>query len=115
MVGRRADRLRRRFGSNFTAADGHSARLALRLTIKPVWDPEMQRRGIAPSDSHITFLGDKGCHAMRRRKRVPKFSLHKASGQTRTIIDGKHIYLGPYGSQESGEAYAVSNTQKRIT
>jgi hypothetical protein len=54
MVGRRADGLRHRCGSNFTAADGNSARLALRLTIKPVWDPDIQRRGIAPSDAERT-------------------------------------------------------------
>jgi integrase len=43
---------------------------------------------------------------MPRRKRVPKYSLHKASGQARAVIDGKHVYLGRYGSPESREAYA---------
>jgi integrase len=36
---------------------------------------------------------------------VPAYKLHKASGQARVIIGGKHHYLGPYGSQASRERY----------
>jgi|GEM_PF-2340795 len=31
---------------------------------------------------------------------------HKPSGLARVIIEGKHIYLGPFGSEESHAAYA---------
>jgi len=37
---------------------------------------------------------------------VPSYRLHKPSGQARTIIAGRHIYLGKYGSPESHEQYA---------
>ncbi len=43
---------------------------------------------------------------MSSRKRVPSYRLHKPSGQARVIIDGKHHYLGPFGSQASREKYA---------
>ncbi len=43
---------------------------------------------------------------MPRTKRVPTYTLHKPSGQARVILDGKHRYLGPYGSEESRQAYA---------
>jgi len=36
---------------------------------------------------------------------VPKYSLHKASGQARVIIRGKHHYLGKFGSAESRKKY----------
>jgi len=39
-------------------------------------------------------------------KGVPSYGHHKPSGQARVILNGKHIYLGPYGSPESREAYA---------
>lgn len=39
-------------------------------------------------------------------KRVPSYRLHKPSGQARVIIQGRHFYLGPYGSAESREKYA---------
>jgi len=42
----------------------------------------------------------------RRRTHVPAYCLHKPSGQARVIIDGRHIYLGAYGSPESREKYA---------
>ncbi len=38
--------------------------------------------------------------------RLPKYSLHKASGQARVRYADKVTYLGKYGSQESHEAYA---------
>lgn len=40
------------------------------------------------------------------RSSVPAYRLHKASGQARVILDGRHIYLGPHGSDESRERYA---------
>ncbi len=42
----------------------------------------------------------------KRHGHVPGSLLHKPSGQARVIIDGKHIYLGEYGSPESREKYA---------
>jgi hypothetical protein len=41
-----------------------------------------------------------------RPKRIPSYQLHKASGQARVILDGRHIYLGTYGSDDSRGAYA---------
>jgi hypothetical protein len=38
---------------------------------------------------------------MPQRKNIPSYRLHKPSGQARVIIDGQHVYLGPYGSEES--------------
>jgi hypothetical protein len=43
---------------------------------------------------------------MPRKKRVPTYRLHKPSGQARVIVNGEHIYLGPFGSPESQEKYA---------
>jgi hypothetical protein len=40
-----------------------------------------------------------------RRRRVPKYSLYKASGKVVVRIAGKDHYLGPYGTPESREAY----------
>ena len=40
------------------------------------------------------------------RKSVPSYRLYKPSGQTRTIVRGKHIYLGKYNSPESHRRYA---------
>ena len=42
---------------------------------------------------------------MPRRKGVPAYRLHKPSGQARVISDGRHVYLGPYGSEESKAEY----------
>ena len=42
----------------------------------------------------------------KRNGHVPAYRLHKPSGQARVIIDGKHVYLGVYGSPESREKYA---------
>ncbi len=42
----------------------------------------------------------------KRNGHVPAYRLHKPSGQARVIIDGKHVYLGGYGSPESREKYA---------
>jgi integrase len=37
---------------------------------------------------------------------VPSYRLHKASGQARTIINGKHVYLGKFNSEESRRKFA---------
>jgi hypothetical protein len=37
----------------------------------------------------------------RRTGRVPAYRLHRPSGQARVIINGRHIYLGKFGSPES--------------
>ena len=37
--------------------------------------------------------------------RIPNYRLHKPSGQARVIINGRHIYLGTFGSLESWEKY----------
>ena len=42
---------------------------------------------------------------MAKRPRIPKYSLHKASGRARVILNGRHIFLGKYGSEESLERY----------
>ncbi len=39
------------------------------------------------------------------KRRVPKYSLHKATGQARVRIDGKDHYLGFYDSDESKQRY----------
>jgi integrase len=38
-------------------------------------------------------------------KRKPSYLLHKPTGQARVRIDGKDLYLGPYGSAESRDRY----------
>jgi integrase len=42
---------------------------------------------------------------MSRAKRIPVYSLHKASGQAKVRIDGRDHYLGPHGSPESHARY----------
>ena len=42
----------------------------------------------------------------RRPGHIPALKLHKPSGLARVIIQGKHHYLGRYGSRESQEKYA---------
>jgi len=39
------------------------------------------------------------------KRQQPKYSLHKATGQARVRINGKSIYLGPHGSEESRRRY----------
>lgn len=39
------------------------------------------------------------------KKRKPSYLLHKSTSQARVRIDGRDIYLGPYGSPESRERY----------
>ena len=43
---------------------------------------------------------------MSVRRRVPAYKQHRPSGQARVIVDGRHVYLGKYGSDESRERYA---------
>ena len=42
----------------------------------------------------------------RRRNPVPRYTLHKSSGQARVCFAGREIYLGVYGSPESRAEYA---------
>ncbi len=37
--------------------------------------------------------------------KLPKYQLHKDSGQARVSLGGRDIYLGPYDSDESRERY----------
>lgn len=41
----------------------------------------------------------------RRSPHIPSYRLHKSTGQARVIIDGNHVYLGKYNTQESRERY----------
>jgi integrase len=43
---------------------------------------------------------------MSKPLRIPKYSLHKHSGQARVTVRGKHVYLGKYGSAASHQKYA---------
>jgi integrase len=43
---------------------------------------------------------------MPKKISFPTYKLHKASGLARVILDGKHVYLGPYGSEKSHAEYA---------
>ena len=51
------------------------------------------------------------------RRSVPSYRLHKPSGQARTIVRGKHIYLGKYNSPESHRKYVrlLAETSQRTT
>ena len=42
----------------------------------------------------------------RPKKKIPSYLPHPASGQARVRVNGHDIYLGPYGSPESKQAYA---------
>ena len=42
---------------------------------------------------------------MSRERKSPAYLLHQATGQARVRINGKDIYLGPFGSPESKERY----------
>jgi hypothetical protein len=46
-----------------------------------------------------------GVALMSKARRVPSYGLHKATGQARVIINGKHIYLGKFGSPSSHAEY----------
>ncbi len=43
---------------------------------------------------------------MPRKSSVPTYRLHKPSGQARTIVNGRHVYLGKFGSAERRQKYA---------
>ena len=43
---------------------------------------------------------------MPRKPSPPTYKLHKSSGQARVTLNGRHYYLGQYGSPESREKYA---------
>jgi hypothetical protein len=43
----------------------------------------------------------------RRKNAVPTYSRHKPTGQARTRIAGRDIYLGAYGSRESRLRFAM--------
>ncbi|MEZ5939772.1 MAG: hypothetical protein R3C18_00170 [Planctomycetaceae bacterium] len=47
------------------------------------------------------------------QRRVPKYALHKATGQARVRIDGKDIWLGKYGTPESMERYGIDDQHPR--
>lgn len=42
----------------------------------------------------------------RPKNRIPSYLPHPASGQARVRVNGRDIYLGPFGSPESKQAYA---------
>jgi len=42
----------------------------------------------------------------RPKNRIPSYLPHPASGQARIRVNGRDIYLGPFGSPESKQAYA---------
>ena len=50
----------------------------------------------------------------RLTHKLPKYALHKPSGQARVKWGGRSYYLGKHGSQESHEAYAkfIANLPK---
>ena len=42
----------------------------------------------------------------RPRNKIPSYLPHPASGQARVRVNGRDIYLGPFGSPESKQEYA---------
>ena len=42
---------------------------------------------------------------MTHRRRIPKYRLHKPSGQAVVTLSGRDIYLGPHGSRTSRDIY----------
>jgi integrase len=42
----------------------------------------------------------------RPKKKIPSYLPHPASGQARVRVNGRDVYLGPFGSAESKQAYA---------
>lgn len=42
---------------------------------------------------------------MTRRKQIPSYRLHKATGQAVVTLNGKDHYLGRHGTPESQESY----------
>lgn len=50
---------------------------------------------------------------MPRKRKVPSYCLHKASGRAVVRINGSDHYLGPYGSPESHAAYELAIAEWR--
>ncbi len=50
----------------------------------------------------------------RKRNPVPSYLLHRTSGQARVKINGRDIYLGVYGSEESKRAYERIVAELRV-
>ncbi|MCI0685575.1 MAG: hypothetical protein L0Y71_26045 [Gemmataceae bacterium] len=42
---------------------------------------------------------------LKASHRIPRYGKHRATGQARVVLNGRSIYLGPYGSPKSREAY----------
>ena len=42
---------------------------------------------------------------MSRKQRAPSYRLHKPFGQAVVTLDGRDLYLGPHGTEESRRAY----------
>jgi hypothetical protein len=42
----------------------------------------------------------------RPKNKIPSYLPHTASGQARVRVNGRDVYLGPYGSPESKQEYA---------
>ncbi len=40
-----------------------------------------------------------------RNSSIPKYGLHKPTGQARVVLNGRDYYLGKYGSAESRRKY----------
>ena len=69
--------------------------------------PERSRSTEQPNSKSGSPTTLKGTCSMSRSKNVPKYALHKSTGQARVIIDGRHHYLGKFGSPESRQKYAA--------
>jgi hypothetical protein len=52
---------------------------------------------------------------MAKKTAIPKYGLHKPSGQACIYINRKRHYLGPWDSPESKEAYSRLITQMALT
>lgn len=51
----------------------------------------------------------------RPKNPVPKYLLHKSSGQARVVIDGRDVYLGAHGSPASFAAYAKLVAELKVS
>ncbi len=65
---------------------------------------------------HHPVAWDHACATLLRGSscRVPGYRLHRRSGQARVIIDGRHFYLGPFGSPESRETYQAIARERQL-
>ena len=62
-------------------------------------------RSAAKSQMHAGICTGNLENAVPRRQRIPRYCLHKPSGQAVVFINRTQRYLGPYDSPESREAY----------